>query len=559
MDTNKTNNNNNNNKDLRQQKRRTDTDNEKETDAALGKSGRGARRKVNFMDILSPDERELFVEHAKEDSDDTPSCSCAHLAKRPAAAAAATSTAKTPAVRRSGSDSEESHRAEPDGARRRRRRRRRGGQRPLPEAGKPGGCDDPKRRGMSGAIMRWYLRYLREGKTPEAAEAMARSRGKGSSAPPAKERVNTGSARAEGSGTSNRPVGATLTARRGDGRAMPSETYAQTAKRSSGQITPQEPPSSKRSRGNGNKETGSQQSEPAPHRVEEGRRRYADAVKGLRMAVLPLNYPAEALKPEELTELQNLLLDEVFRGETFAASFLGVEFKGGMLQVECKNERSANWLREFAPKLGGWKGPALCARRAEDLPVMHSMTMFLPRSDDKPYEYALGLVKNQNLGLSISSWRVASSKMEEIGGMKGWRLNLYIDDESYKYVRAEGFRLYYRFSTVIMRPHRSAATGSKGAAMPAKQEGESIEKQAASLAAPEAVPMQVDEVADQPCESGTERAVPATTTDVPVEDHCDQGAQLPSTQELLDGLGDPLDGGDIDGGEEGVPFLEPVL
>lgn len=514
---------------------------------------------MDFLDSLSPEVRALFVEHAKEDSDDMPSCSCACMPKTPGAAAAATSTAKTPAARRSGSDSGESHRAEPDGARRRKRKRKRGGQRPLPEAGKPGGWDDPRRKGMSGAMMRWYLRHLREGKTPEAAEAMARSRGKGSNAPPAKECDDGRSARAEGSGTSNHPVGAALTARRGDSRAMPSETYAQTAKRSSGQITPQEPPSSKRYRCNVNKATGNQQSGPAPHRVEEGRRRYADAVKGMRMAVLPQNYPAEALKPEELTVLQNLLLDEVFRGQNFAASFLGVEFKGGMLQVECKDERSANWLREVAPKIGGWKGPALCARRAEDLPVMHSMTMFLPRSDDKPYEYALGLVKNQNLGLRTSSWRVASSKMEELGGMKGWRLNLYIDDESYKYVRAEGFRLYYRFSTVVMRPHRPVATGSKGAAMPANQVGRSIERQAAPLAAPEAVPMQVDEVVDQPGGSGTVRAMPATTTIVPAEDHCDQGAELPSTQELLDGLGDPLDGGEISGEEEGVPFFEPLL
>uniref|UniRef100_A0A0K8VSL5 DUF4780 domain-containing protein n=1 Tax=Bactrocera latifrons TaxID=174628 RepID=A0A0K8VSL5_BACLA len=107
------------------------------------------------------------------------------------------------------------------------------------------------------------------------------------------------------------------------------------------------------------------------------------------MAVLPQNYPAESLESEQLTVLQNLLLEEVFRGADYVASFLGVGFRGGMLQVDCMDELSANWLREFAPKLGGWIGPVLCAKRAEDLPVMHRMTMFLLRSDDKPYDFAL--------------------------------------------------------------------------------------------------------------------------------------------------------------------------
>nr|AMS38364.1 hypothetical protein [Bactrocera tryoni] len=489
-----------------------------------------------------------------------PSCSGARLAKVPAAAAAATSAAKTPLSRPSGSDSGESHRAETDGARSRRRRRRRGGQRPLPAAGKPGGCDDPHRKGMSGASMKWYLRYLRDGKTPEEAEASVRGRKEGSNASPAKKRNRAVSARTQGSGTRNRgPVSTTRTARRGDGRAAPTDTYAQTAKRKSGQITPQEPPSSKRMRGGNTRAAGSQPSEPAPHRVEEGRRRYADAVKGIRMAVLPQNYPAELLTSEELTVLQDLLMEEVFRGDEYAASFLGVDFKGGMIQVDCKDERSANWLREFAPKLEGWKGPVLCAKRAEDVPIMHSMTMFLPRCGDKPYEFALGLVKNQNLGLSISAWRVVSSKVEKIGDMIGWRLYLYIDDESYKYVRAASFRLFYRFSTVVMRPHKPAATGSKEADKAATQQSGGIEKQAETVAAPEAERMQVDEVANQPSESRAGQAMPAATIDVPDVSSCGQGAELPSTQELLEGLGDPLDGSAIDGGDEDLPLLEPLL
>ncbi|XP_018794094.1 PREDICTED: uncharacterized protein LOC108972082 [Bactrocera latifrons] len=163
------------------------------------------------------------------------------------------------------------------------------------------------------------------------------------------------------------------------------------------------------------------------------------------------------------------------------------------------------------------------------------------------------LVKNQNWGPSISSWRVVSSKMGEIGGMKGWRLNLFIDDESYRYVRAASFRLYYRFSTVVIRPNRPAAIrGNRAATLQNKD----ANKPTVSGAGPEVLGMRVDEVSEQPCGSWTEKAVPSATTGVPKGGRVDE---LPSTQELLEGLGDPMDSSTGDGGEEDLPFLEPIL
>nr|XP_036228414.1 uncharacterized protein LOC118682784 [Bactrocera oleae] len=265
----------------------------------------------------------------------------------------------------------------------------------------------------------------------------------------------------------------------------------------------------------------------------EGQRRYADALKGIRMAVLPLNYPAETLGSEELTVLQDLLMEEIFRGSGYKASFHGVYFKGGMLQVDCKDERSADWLREIAPKLEGWKGPVICAKKGEDIPPMHSMTVFLPRCAGKPYEFALGLIQNQNEGLSISGWRVVTSKIED----SGWRLNLCIDDESYKFVRRVSFRLNYRFSSVVLRPFKPKTA----------TENEALEK------------LLVDEVATHPGTSTAEQAATAgTRVKVPTEKAGEQGGALPSTQELLEGLRD-LAGGNAEDGEDEELLMEPIL
>ena len=198
--------------------------------------------------------------------------------------------------------------------------------------------------------------------------------------------------------------------------------------------------------------------------------------------------------------------------------------------MDCKDERSASWLKEIAFKL---EGPRLLRKKGGDIPPMHSMTVFLPRCAGKPYEFALGLIQNQNEGLSISAWRVVTSQVEDAG----WRLNLCIDDESYKFVRRASFRLNYRFSSVVLRPFKpKTATGS-----------ETGEK------------MLVDEVATHPGTSTSEQAATAETMEkVPTEKADEQGGALPSTQELLDGLND-LASGIAEDGEGEVLLTEPVL
>nr|XP_036223155.1 uncharacterized protein LOC118681682 [Bactrocera oleae] len=521
----------------RQQQQLTTTENGNDKGSGAGKGESGAKRKFSFLDALSPEERALFEEHARDDDDDMPSCSGVQQAISTAAAAEKTreNPTETLSSRSNCSDVEESQRATSGGALK--RKRKRGGRLPpLPPTGCPGGQDDPRRKGMSGASLKWYLRHLQEGRTPEVAEDLARNRVRGDSTSPASGKQKGGNTAAtrkrNGNNRGHCPVNATQPAGRGCERAAPSTTQA--AKRKSGQLTPQEPPNTKRQRGNVAHATGGNRSAPNPPRVAEGQRRYADALKGIRMAVLPLNYPAETLGSEELTVLQDLLMEEVFRGSGYKASFHGVYFKGGILQVDCKDERSACWLREIAPKLAGWNGPILCAKKGDEIPPMHSMTVFLPRCAGKPYEFALGLIRNQNDGLNTSAWRVTSSTEED----SGWRLNLSIDDESYKFVRKVSFRLNYRFSSVVLRPFRPKPTTMCDA-------GEK---------------MQVDEVATHPCASTSKQAATAETlVKVPSEKTGEQGGALPSTQELLEGLTNLA--GDIaeDGENEDQFLMEPIL
>ncbi|XP_054083393.1 uncharacterized protein LOC128920332 [Zeugodacus cucurbitae] len=207
-----------------------------------------------------------------------------------------------------------------------------------------------------------------------------------------------------------------------------------------------------------------------------------------------------------LTTLQEVIMDEVPKDWKHSLTFSGIFFRSGLLLIDCIDEQTASWLSETAPRLQGWTGPSLCTRRGDDIPSTYNMTVFLPRCAGKTSEYVFGL---QNEGLSTSAWRVISDKDEE-GGL---RLNIGIDliDQSYALIRKKGYRLYFRYSTIVIRPWNKKGTESK----------DDKTKTVAEVSAPPVSSSSLDCAAPGNPEEQSEGS--------------DQNA-LPTTQELLDGL-----------------------
>ncbi|XP_039951404.1 uncharacterized protein LOC120768697 [Bactrocera tryoni] len=448
------------------------------SNSTAGKSGPGAKRKFSFLDALSPEERALFEEHARDDDDDVPSCS---------------------GTQRS--------------ANRRRRR-----------------AKAASSEGQSAA-------------RPATQEAPSRSE-----------------------------------------------------KRKGGQITPQVPPKPKRIREDKPQEASGRRSYPNQQPISTESRKYSEAVSSIRMAVVPRNYPAEALEPEQLTALQNCLVKALSIGNKFTGAFNGIFFKGGMLLVDCQEEKSATWLKEITPRLEGWKGPALCVKRGEEIPRTHSMVAFFPRSAEDSYDFVLSLVRNQNEGLSTSAWKVVASSV--VGS--GWNLNITMDDESYKFIRLKGFKLNFRFGKIMMRPWRpkaastsqEAKTGMNVAPAPPVARPAAHEATAAVASGKDSEspsePISAGQVAtaaadadesngqegkmsftqeqeatasvvsgeDSESPSGLISAGQAATTAADADESNGQEEKMPSTQELLEGLEMQVDEGDEDGD---LSLLEPIL
>lgn len=192
---------------------------------------------------------------------------------------------------------------------------------------------------MSGASLKWYLRHQQDGRFLEEDEKLARNRVRDNASfvSGGRKNGNTASASKRSSGIrSRRPVNATPTVRRGSEKASPPTT--QTKKPKSGKITPQGPPNSKRKRKNHEQGTEGQQSASNPPSS-------GDTVQICGCFK----------RHTDGCALQDLVIEEIYRGCGYPVSFHGVYFKRGMLHVDCKDESTANCLREIGSKLEGWQ------------------------------------------------------------------------------------------------------------------------------------------------------------------------------------------------------------
>lgn len=419
-----------------------------------------ATNESRFIDVFSEEKLSLSEEQARDD--DMPSTSVLVVGTPCEFPAASTLNVKNDSEGNTTipptsttipcSKSVESHQPITGRVSKRKKKRKRGGRKPpQPALGCPGGLNDPRRVGMSGATVKWYLRHLQAGKTPDEANELALGR-------------NSIANHRESTATNCQqdfkivpavqqiiPVTAIWGSVLGASATYQDKT-GHAEKRKGEQITPELLPSPKKQRQYLHQQTtqlkGEQNSASKPTHAVEKQRRCLEVQKDIRIAVLPLNYPAEAMAPEQLTALQDKIMDEVLKGWRHALSFCGVFFRSGLLLVDCKNEETATWLTEVAPKLEGWEGPVLSTRRGEEIPQMHKMTALLYRSAHKSVDFALGLIKAQNEGINTTAWRIVTSDIE--GSNR--KLIIDMDDESYKYIKKQGFRLNYRFSAISMWP-----------------------------------------------------------------------------------------------------------
>ena len=280
-----------------------------------------------------------------------------------------------------------------------RRRYKRKEEIPFPELGKPGARDDPLRVGLSGASSEKYLKYLNAGIKPE----IARKR-----------------------------IDEEIKARLERNKILP--THRETpAKRERESVTPKSQEMPKRMK-----------VDNLQHTNKTGIS-YASALKITKVAVLPKDYPHTNLKKEELTQLEEAIVEEVTLayGGTIIPKFGGIYFRSGHLIIDCESEETVAWIREKVPSLKTWKGTALDTRVGEDIPKPHVIKCYLPRSSGQEPQRSVTLLGVQN-GLKIEHWKVLAHRDEGTGQV----ITIGIDDVSLKKIAEQKQILSYRFGKV---------------------------------------------------------------------------------------------------------------
>ncbi|XP_044779801.1 uncharacterized protein LOC123327445 [Drosophila simulans] len=236
---------------------------------------------------------------------------------------------------------------------------------PLPQLGQPGARDDPNGKGLSGARTKWYLRYLQQGKSPAEALSLAKT------PQPLEQRPNSASKRAN----------STLT--------PPTDMLKRQKVEKNWPLTaPFDGPSTSR----------------AAKAPEVRKPSYAAVTGAIKVAVVPEGYPKVILSSENLSQLEDALLEEtVLSGWDSPIKLGGIHFRVGHRIVDCRNATTAEWLQSAVPNLSKWSGVSLEVKMGDDLPSSHNITIFCPRTGDKTTKWIMDLIKKQN---DTKNWRL---------------------------------------------------------------------------------------------------------------------------------------------------------
>ncbi|XP_024081392.1 uncharacterized protein LOC112126477 [Cimex lectularius] len=204
-------------------------------------------------------------------------------------------------------------------------------------------------------MTKWYLRAIKSGKTPEEARKLADER---------KAKIQKEKLEAPSSSKRAREQSLTPKELRKEKKAKPSTPQAQfKAKEAASSVS------------------------------------YAGAAKIIRVALLPEEYPLVTLTTEELTHLEETLIEEILKGWEAKIQFEGIHFRPGMMVLDCQDGKTVQWLQEIAPKLELNKHKKLTVRVGEDVPKPHSIAVFFPRTKLGEEQRTLALVKAQNDGI----------------------------------------------------------------------------------------------------------------------------------------------------------------
>jgi len=210
------------------------------------------------------------------------------------------------------------------------------------------------------------------------------------------------------------------------------------------------------------------------------------ASTGIKMGIIPTDYPTTTWSTDQLTMLQRAILDRVRqlkKGDN-KPSFNSCTFRPGWLSVVCSNLSTAQWLRENLPQLKTWENAALKLVEESEVPRPQIFIGYFPEKNTESNESILDLVEGQNNGLRVGDWRV----LHRTHRGATIELTIAVDPISAKKIAESSYQVNYGFGRAKLHPKTKTVDKRSAEANEQPQEQPCSSKQAPKATAPRLVP-----------------------------------------------------------------------
>lgn len=265
---------------------------------------------------------------------------------------------------------------------------------------------------------------------------------------------------------------------------------------------------------------------------------YSDMTKRVKVGIIPKDFPTAQLTTAQLDVLQDALLLKVEqqRDEPLKPKFCNLVYKSGYMVLICKDQETAEWVKEITPSINTWEGAELVALNEEDIPRQELLRAFFPQSSTFADERIKALIESQN-GLKTTNWRIVKRSILNDIHVE-WIFT--VDGSSMDMLSKSKFILNYRFGEIQLR--KIKRTPSVSNHKPNKELAQENSEEApdsnsgkrnaisrpkttmkASVSAPKG---KVPSSASIPCSSGTNPKVSKTSSGKEMSEVLTTGAKL---------------------------------
>ncbi|XP_062709190.1 uncharacterized protein LOC134288405 [Aedes albopictus] len=176
---------------------------------------------------------------------------------------------------------------------------------------------------------------------------------------------------------------------------------------------------------------------------------YSDMAKSVKVGIIPKDFPTVQLTTAQLDLLQEALLLRVVqqRNEPMKPKFNNLIYKSGYMDLICKDQETAEWLKRISPSMKPWEGAELMAMDEVAIPRPEMIRAFFPQSSSYDDDRIKALIESQN-DITTTNWRIVKRSILKDIHVE-WIFT--VEGASMEKLKKSKYTLNYRFGEIQLR------------------------------------------------------------------------------------------------------------